>query len=196
MQEAKSPHSSPETKVAPNKKKTRAIQIIVLVVVIAISVLIVIYREKVTLLGAYGYLGAFLISVIGSSSIVLPVPNWILIASLGAAFNPYLIGLVAALGGTIGEMTGYGLGYSGRAVLEDLPRYKKVVSWMRKWGSVTIFILALIPNPLFDVAGVAAGVLRFPLWKYIIWGFLGRLPKSIIYAYMGIWFIGILKWVS
>lgn len=196
MQEVKSPVSSPGLKAAPNKKKTRAIQIVVLIAVIAISVLIIVYREKVALLGAYGYLGAFLISVIGSSSIVFPVPNWILIASLGAAFNPFLIGLMAAAGGTIGEMTGYGLGYSGRAVLEDLPRYEQVVGWMRKWGSITIFVLALIPNPLFDVAGVAAGVLRFPLWKYIIWGFLGRLPKSIVYAHMGIWFIGILEWVS
>lgn len=177
-----------------DKRKTRILQITVLILVIAISVGIFLFRDQVARLGAFGYLGAFLIAILGASTIVLPAPNWLLIASLGAAFNPFLIGLAAAAGGTIGEMAGYGLGFSGRAVLEDLPRYEQVVGWMRRWGSVTIFVLALIPNPLFDVAGIAAGVLKFPLWKYIIWGFLGRLPKSIAYAYLGIWFSGILKW--
>ncbi|HJX02918.1 MAG TPA: VTT domain-containing protein, partial [Dehalococcoidia bacterium] len=131
-----------------DKKKTRIQQITVFIIVIAVSASIFIFRDQVALLGAFGYLGAFLISIVGASTIVLPVPNWILIASLGAAFNPVLIGLAAAAGGTIGEMTGYGLGFSGRAVLEDLPRYEQVVGWMRRWGSVTIFVLALIPNPL------------------------------------------------
>jgi membrane protein YqaA with SNARE-associated domain len=65
---------------------------------------------------------------------------------------------------------------------------------MRRWGGVTIFVLALIPNPLFDIAGAAAGALKYPVWKFMLYGFLGRWPKSVFYAYVGIWFSTVLTW--
>jgi len=121
------------------------------------------------------------------------VPGWFLIAAIGAVLNPFLVGLIAAVGSTIGEMTGYGLGFGGRIAVEKIPKYSMVVGWMRKWGSVTIFVLSLIPNPIFDIAGIAAGALRFPLWKFLLWGFLGRIPKSIFYAFIGVWFTWMLN---
>jgi len=62
-----------------------------------------------------------------------------------------------------------------------------VVGWMGKWGDLTIFVLALLPNPLFDVAGLAAGALRYPLWKFLLIGAAGRLPKHILFSYLGYW---------
>jgi membrane protein YqaA with SNARE-associated domain len=58
---------------------------------------------------------------------------------------------------------------------------------MKRWGSLTIFVLALIPNPLFDIAGAIAGLLRFPLWKFLLVGAAGRIPKHIFFAYSGVW---------
>ena len=51
--------------------------------------------------------------------------------------------------------------------------------WMKKWGSATIFVFSLAPFLPFDVAGIAAGALRFPLWKFLIASFLG---KVILYV--------------
>jgi membrane protein YqaA with SNARE-associated domain len=174
--------------------KKRTLQIFLMVFVIALSVLIFIYRDYVALLGVYGYIGAFFIALVGSASLIMPVPSWVIIAALGAALNPWIIGTVAAVGGTIGELSGYGLGFGGRIGLEKIPHYERIVNWMRRWGGITIFVLALIPNPLFDIAGAAAGALKYPVWKFMLWGFLGRWPKSVFYAYVGIWFSTVLTW--
>ena len=54
---------------------------------------------------------------------------------------------------------------------------------MCRFGDATVFVMAAIPNPLFDVAGMAAGSLRFPLWRFLLAAFLGKLktrPGSLI----------------
>ena len=117
---------------------------------------------------------------------MIPVPGWVIIATLGAILNPILVGVISGIGGTIGELTGYFLGYGGRMAVDQTGIYPKMVQWMKKWGSLTIFILALIPNPLFDIAGAVAGMLRYPLWKFLLLGAAGRIPKHIFFAYTGI----------
>jgi len=168
--------------------RERYLQLLALLFVIALSVFIILNRQKVVELEGYGYLGVFLISMVASASIVIPVPSWILVAAMAFTLNnPILVGVVSGLGGTIGEMTGYLLGYGGRLALENVAIYNRMVQWMKRWGSLTIFVLALIPNPLFDVAGAAAGSLRFPVWKFLLFGAAGRIPKNILFAYIGVW---------
>lgn len=152
---------------------------------VLICTLILVFRGSIAGLGGYGYLGAFLISLICCATIVVPVPGLIIVFTLGAVLNPLLVGLVAGLGATAGEMTGYLLGYSGRAALENATMYKRVETWMRRWGAITIFVLAVVPNPIFDVAGAVAGAIRFPLWKFTVYGGLGRTIKNILFAYAG-----------
>ena len=167
--------------------RERYLQIVALLFVLILCTVLVLHRDKVAELGMYGYVGVFLISLITCSSIVVPVPGWIIVATLGAILNPVLVGVVSGVGGTIGEMTGYLLGYGGRLAVDKAGIYSRMVEWMKRWGSVTIFILALIPNPLFDIAGAAAGLLRFPLWKFLLFGAAGRIPKHILFAYIGVW---------
>jgi uncharacterized membrane protein YdjX (TVP38/TMEM64 family) len=64
--------------------------------------------------------------------------------------------------------------------------------WMKRRGSIVIFVLAFVPNPLFDLAGAAAGALRYPIWKFLLVCFLGKTPKSILVAFAGAW---TLDWV-
>ncbi len=133
-----------------------------------------------------GYLGVFLLMLVSSGSIVLPVPGLAAVFAGGLLqLNPILLGIVGGLGSTIGELTGYMAGYGGRAVVEDSRRYAQVESWMRRYGLPTIFVLALIPNPLFDAAGFAAGALRVPLWRFLAVCAAGKIIKSIIFAYAG-----------
>lgn len=132
-------------------------------------------------------MGAFLVSVLCCATVVVPVPGLIIVFTLGAVLNPLLVGLVSGVGGTLGEMTGYLLGYAGRAAIENLSLYQRMEYRMKKWGSITLFVLALIPNPIFDVAGAAAGALRFPLWKFLIYGGAGRIIKHTLFAFAGAW---------
>jgi len=111
----------------------------------------------------------------------------LLIFALGAAFNPVLVGLVAAFGGTIGEITGYVLGYSGRRILPSDNIYTKAEKWLREWGTMAVFIFALIPPLPIDIVGIAAGTLRFPLWKFLLACLFG---KALLYtgmAFAGAW---------
>jgi membrane protein YqaA with SNARE-associated domain len=90
---------------------------------------------------------------------------------------------VAGAGQALGEMTGYLAGYSGQELIDNSPRYEKLVSWMRRYGAVTIFVLALIPNPVFDVAGIVAGALRMPWWLYLLSAGAGKILKNVALAY-------------
>jgi len=165
--------------------KERYFQILALIFVLALCFLLIMNRERVVELKGYGYLGVFLAALISSATIVVPAPGWMIVATLGSILNPVLVGVISGIGATIGEMAGYMLGYGGRIVTEKGAVYQRMAGWMRRWGSITIFVLALIPNPLFDAAGATAGLLRFPLWKFIIFGAAGRIPKHIFYAYTG-----------
>ena len=156
-----------------------------LVLAIIISVLVFVFRDKFVHLENYGYLGIFLISVLGNATIILPVPV-ILTAFLGGGiFNPILVGIITAFGASIGELTGYLAGSAGQIVIEKDKRLKKIEGWMQKYGIVTLFVLAAIPNPLFDLAGIVAGATKVPVWKYLIVVFLGKLVKFLGFAYLG-----------
>jgi uncharacterized membrane protein YdjX (TVP38/TMEM64 family) len=165
-------------------------QVLSAVFVVVLTVLLFINRENIELVlrgkEQYAYLGVFLLSVAGSATLILPFPTAVLIINAGLVLNPLLVGVLSGAGATIGEMTGYLAGYSGRMAIKDNPTYERVVGWMRRWGSWTIFLLALIPNPLFDIAGIIAGVLRYPWWKFVLVGMAGRIPKHILYAYSGV----------
>jgi len=164
----------------------RLIPLFTVLVVVAIMLAIFLYRDRVAELGNYGYLGAFLICLLCNASIILPVPGLLLIFALGAAFNPFLVGLASSAGGTIGELTGYMLGYGGRRIVENRGLYTKAVQWLKKWGALTIFVFAVTPLP-DDIAGITAGALRFPVWKFLLVCFLGKALLSMGIAWAGAW---------
>ena len=106
-------------------------------------------------------------------------------AAFGAALNPWLVGLVAATGQTIGELSGYYIGWSGRSVVQSIKGYPTIKRWMDRHGVVTLFVLAMIPNPVFDVAGMIAGASRFGVIKFIAASWPGRIIKNTGFAFAG-----------
>jgi uncharacterized membrane protein YdjX (TVP38/TMEM64 family) len=166
--------------------KGKAIPLLTVLIVIVITVALFIFRDKVSELGNFGYLGIFLISLVGNATIVLPVPTFMLVVAFGASFNPFLVGVVSGLGGTIGEMTCYLLGFSGRGVVENRQLYDRCVRWLGKWGALTVFVFAATPSP-FDVVGIVAGFLRYPFWKFFLASLGGKIIKYIVLALAGYW---------
>ncbi|MBN1375688.1 MAG: VTT domain-containing protein [Dehalococcoidia bacterium] len=182
--------------------KERVMQLVTLILVIALFFLILWQRENILEFsqslrqyGALKYIGIFIISAAASATIVIPIPGLAMTSAFGAfSADPWetlWYGVASGLGATLGEFTGYMLGYSGRMAIPDNKTYEQIVGWMRKWGSWTIFVLALIPNPLFDIAGLAAGILKYPAWKFLLVGAAGRLPKHIFFSYFGYWGINL-----
>jgi membrane protein DedA with SNARE-associated domain len=104
---------------------------------------------------------------------------------MGAVFNPLLVALAAGTGSALGELTGYMAGFSGQGVAERTPFYERLEAWTEKFGGWTILILAFIPNPVFDIAGAAAGALKMPIYKFLFWAWIGKTLKMLLFAYAG-----------
>ncbi|MGD0780167.1 MAG: VTT domain-containing protein [Dehalococcoidales bacterium] len=139
------------------------------------------YPDKIDELKTYGYLGAFVISIILNATIILPVGNMAILMAIGATMpSPVIVGLVGGLGAAIGELTGYIAGRSGRDLVAKSKMFNRVESWVRKWGMLPIFIFSMVPF-FFDLVGIAAGALRIPLWKFFVPCWLGR---TILYVVM------------
>jgi len=171
--------------------KTRLVLLLTLLLIIAISVgIFYFYRHypgKIDELKAYGYLGAFIISLTFNATVILPAGNILILSALGAILpSPIIVGLAGGAGAAIGEITGYLAGYSGRGIVGNIQLYNRVESWMKKWGALTIFVFAVVPF-VFDLAGIAAGVLRFPFWKFFLLCWLGRTILYICAALAGAW---------
>ena len=152
---------------------------------VAISIAIFVFRDQLRAVGNYGYIGIFLIAVIGNATIILPVPTIVTAFAGGSVFNPIVVGLISAVGATIGELTGYMAGRSGTAIVENQEVYDRFEQWMDRYGLFALFILAAIPNPLFDVAGIIAGLSRMKVSTYLAVVCAGKIVKFLIIAYLG-----------
>ena len=137
--------------------------------------------------GDWGYFGIFAIMALSNATIIIPAPGLFAVFAAGGAYDPLLIGIAGGLGAGLGELTGYLFGYgsAGIADAEKNRQYARVKGWMEKNGFLTVALLAAVPNPLFDIAGIAAGALKYKWWKFLIACALGAIAKSIVFAYFG-----------
>ena len=163
-----------------------------LIFALVISVVIFIFRDKFVHLEGYGYLGIFIISVLGNATIVLPVPVILTAFIGGGIFNPFIVGIVTAVGAAIGELTGYLVGYGGKVVIKDDKKLVKIEGWMKKHGLWVLFVLSAIPNPFFDLAGIVAGATGVPVYKYLTVVTLGKMVKFITISFLGAGSVGLL----
>ncbi len=169
------------------KKKKYFLLVITLIPVLAITIIIFIKRDVITELGNWGFLGAFLIGLVANATVFLPMTGLLLLFALGAALNPILVGLVGAVGGALGEMSGYMVGYSGHTLVKNNRTYMMAEEWIRRWRGLAIFMFALVPLLPLDVAGIIAGVSRFPVLKFLIACWLGKAILYIFMAFCGAW---------
>ena len=104
---------------------------------------------------------------------------------MGSVFHPLGVALAAGTGGALGELSGYLAGFGGQAVVENTAAYARVQPWVQKWGGWAVLIMSAIPNPFFDLAGVAAGVSKMPVWKFLLFCWVGQIIKMGMFAYAG-----------
>jgi len=170
--------------------KKYIIPLVMLCLVIAISAFLFIFRDIVTEFKQWGYLGAFIISVIGNATILLPMPGLLLVITIGTILNPLLVSLIAGLGSAIGELSGYIVGYSGHQIAvnrRDSKWFIRADRWMKRQGFLTIFVFALAPFLPLDAAGIVAGAFRFPVWKFLLACFLGKTLLILILVFSASW---------
>ena len=170
--------------LSPERRLTLA-RIMALFVVIGLSIFIFTIRDQAEDLAIYGYPGIFVISFMAYATVLLPAPGVAVVFTMGSVFNPFGVALAAGTGAALGELSGYLAGFSGQAVVERVEVYERLTRWMKRNGSLTVFLLAAVPNPFFDLAGVAAGSLKMPVVRFFIFCWMGEVIKMGIFAFAG-----------
>lgn len=139
-------------------------------------------------LATTAYLVVFVTTLVSNASIIVPVPIFVAVMLTAASkWNPVIVALVASSAGTLGEITGYYAGYLGKKIIisEATPGYAKLVGWMKRYGTLAIFLLSLQPILPFDIAGLISGASRIPLWKFMLACWAGKFPKYLVGCYLG-----------
>ena len=98
-------------------------------------------------------------------------------ASPVADLNPLLIGIIAGSAEAVGELTGYLAGMSGKAIFDRNRFYVRFKNLFSRYAALTLFFGSIIPNPLFDVMGVTAGSILYPVRKFLLLVFIGKVIK-------------------
>lgn len=173
------------------------LRILAILTVVAVSVLIFSIRDRVQEFAAWGYPGIFLIALLANATVFLPAPGVAIVFAMGHLFNPLLVGLAAGTGGALGELSGFLAGFGGQAVVERTEIYNRILPWVKKYGGSAILILSAIPNPFFDLAGLAAGVSKMGLARFLFFCWIGQCIKMTAFAYAGAyslsWILKIVK---
>lgn len=168
-----------------SKHKQITLKVLLLVLILAITSLLFIYRDEIQKLAYLGYGGIFALSILTNATLILPLPGVVFTSAMGAIFNPFWVAIAAGLGASIGELTGYLAGYSGQIIIDQTEWYERLTQWMKRFGDLTILFMAIIPNPIFDLAGMAAGMLKLPLHRFLFWCSIGKIIKMLVFAYSG-----------
>ena len=130
-----------------------------------------------------GYGAVALSALVASAGLLIPVPALATACATAIFLNPLFVGLIAGTAETVGELSGYYLGYTGRDVLSRSRLYQRLERWMRRRGWLLLFVFSLVPNPIFDIVGIAAGALRYPIWGLLAVVWTGKVSKFLIFAY-------------
>lgn len=175
------------------KKNLRKVfEIILVVFIIGLSVTIFLMRDKIQNVSEVSYLGLILLCFIANATVLLPAPSLMIAASCALIMNPWLVALCAALGSSLGEFVGYAFG----TVTEDLsPKFKKFLDKLTSKihnQTLIVFILAVLPLPLFDVVGIYSGGTKMNLIKFFLACFVGKFIKMLVYTRI----YDILEWAS
>jgi len=144
------------------------------------------YLQKVAV--QYKFLGVFIISLLGSASIVFPIPYTLVILFLGMnhIIDPLTLTVAGGLGSAVGQLSGYYIGYFGAKLVgvERRRRMEFFVRMFKKYGSALVFLFALTPLP-DDLIIIPLGVLRYGFLRVFIPLLMGKLLMCFLLAYFG-----------
>ena len=166
-------------------QKTLLFRVVILIALLLLTVFLLLNRNQIKEFSKFGYVGIFFVSILSNATLILPIPGVVFTSAMGAVFNPFWVALAAGCGAALGELTGYLAGFSGQFVVEHKDWYQKLEQLMKKYGNLTVLVMAFIPNPLFDLTGIAAGVLKMPVARFLLWCAIGKILKMLLFAFTG-----------
>lgn len=185
-------------------KKELIIGFTALMVTVALCTSAIIYKDEfmaIANMAGYSLLGMLIVSFIAGSTVsvtAIPVPYWLLVLTLpGILANhwgimaPIWVGLISALGATLGHIPTFMIGYGSRSLSQKVTEkfssriYDKIIGWAERHGSWAVFITSAILNPMHLPLTVAFGALRLPPMKWFFFSLLGNAVKGLVLAFCG-----------
>ena len=150
--------------------------------------------------GGWGYPILWVISGLRASSVLLPIPGSGLTIAAGGLMDPLYgipvpiaVGVTAGSAESLGEFTGYYAGINGGKLMEGRRIYEVIRRWIQKAPFPTMLVMAFMPSPLFDVAGLAAGAARVPIRIFYPAILIGKVARGIMMAAAGYWGIELIE---
>lgn len=135
------------------------------------------------------YIGVFLISIFGNFTVIFPVPYLLVLLLIVVNWSNFtlidglILGLVVGAGAAIGETTAWLLGRTQTQSLEESATGQRMMSMRRQiergFGGLLIFIYAATPLP-DDLLLITLGATKYPLWKAILYCFLGKVALALL----------------
>ena len=151
---------------------------------LALGFALIYYRDAIAQLGQWGYLGIFFVEMANSATILLPTPGQTYAFALGFTLNPFVLGLIGGVGSALGELTGYYVGTKTGNILQRGPLMARLQRLTAEWGGPCLFLFAAIPAP-FEIAGLWAGTVRYPILRFLFYVALGKILKVTAFALAG-----------
>jgi len=131
-----------------------------------------------------GYASIFFLSFIAAALIFLPVSALASVCvAVAVDLNPFIVAVVAASAESIGDLTGYMAGMGGKSFFERKRFYLRFKNFFLRYAGQTLVLFSIIPNPLFDIIGVAAGSILYPVKRFLLLVFIG---KTIKFTWVGL----------
>jgi membrane protein YqaA with SNARE-associated domain len=180
---------------------TRLQQIVLFVVLMSLlTVLTIMVLPLLVTLGPWGYLAGFVINFLSNATVMIPLPGNTALVLMVKELDPFYLGVVAGIGGTIGQLTGYWLGVQGRESLEGARMYEFAQRGMERYGGLALVLFGLMPIPPDEVVAIIGGATRYPIPKFLLYLGIGKVAMTVGLLYLASeafqWAEPFLRWLS
>jgi len=155
--------------------------------------------DFVSLIAVYGYAGVFVVSIISTASVFLPVPSFLVLIGAVKFLDPVLLIIVFSVGSAIGELVSYGIGFGGRNIAfikKTKKKWKKHFDMAERWfekhgGFVVVVLFAATPLP-HDIVGLLCGIIRYDVKRFFVATLIGKTIQTAAIVYIAFYGIDII----
>ena len=143
-----------------------------------------------------GYIILALVNFIGSLVPFVPLPGFLLLAtmSVGSEYDLHILALVSAISATVAKQIIFFLSFGGRKILnpKTRKRMKPFERLVKKYGAAAAFFAAATPMP-DDIIFIPLGLAKYNAKRFFVATLAGKIVLSYIIVfishYVGLSFI-------
>ena len=175
------------------RRPSPAVAVAALFGLVLINVAVFMLPIDYRVFGAWAYPGVFVITFLANAAVALPIPYVPVVLQVARSVDLVpLVVLTAALASVLGESVAYAIGRIEKDLFSDHSLYRRLQRVVGKpmRAGLLLFVLSVPLNPLFDVAGLAAGALGIP-YRIFFWSvFVGRIVRWAVIIWGIAFFLG------